>query len=117
MPSLKASYLIAYNASCIVGWSYVLFLYAAIFLPFPTSLPALISRLSQIYSSPTPLPVVLSVVQLAAVMEIVHAFTGMVSSPAAVTAMQVMSRVVALFALVYSPVAQTHYGAGLMILG
>ena len=32
-------------------------------------------------------------------------------------AMQVMSRIVALFAVVYSPIAQAHYGSGLMIFG
>lgn len=31
--------------------------------------------------------------------------------------MQVMSRIVALFAVVYSPVSQAHYGSGLMIFG
>jgi hypothetical protein len=44
--------------------------------------------------------------QGAALMEIAHAALGLVRSPVAVTAMQVMSRIVALVAVVYAPSAQ-----------
>ena len=111
--------MLAYNASCIAGWSYVLLLWSqhVFSAPIPCCHHALFERLSSVYLSSPLLAPALTYVQLAAVLEIVHAATGLVGSPAFVTAMQVMSRVVAIVAIVFSPNAQTHFGAGLMILG
>ena len=118
MPSLKDSYLILYNAACIGGWAYVLYLFTVhVINQAPCCLPSLLESFSQVYHSTPELSKALVIVQTAAIMEIVHAATGLVRSPAAVTAMQVSSRLVALFAIVFSPFAQNHYGAGLMILG
>jgi len=58
----------------------------------------------------------LTIVQSAALLEIVHAVMGLVRSPVKVTTMQVMSRIIALFAVNNSPSAQVQFGAGLMIL-
>jgi hypothetical protein len=58
---------------------------------------------SQVYSD---CALWLQVSQTAALMEIVHAAIGFVRSPVMITAMQVMSRIVALVAVVYAPTAQ-----------
>jgi len=127
-PSLgvKDLYLIAYNALCCIGWAYVL----VIGLPtlfksvsFSTSTgESLVNALkiagSELYSA-TPatagwsdesspsLAFVLTIVQSAAVMEIVHAVLGLVRSPVFVTMMQVGSRIVALHMVNASPKAQS----------
>ena len=51
----------------------------------------------------------LIVSQLAALLEIVHAAVGIVRSPVMVTTMQVMSRVVVLFAAVFSSTGASKY--------
>jgi len=61
------------------------------------------------------LATVLIVVQSAALLEILHAAAGLVRSPLFVTTMQVGSRIVALHMIVNSVVAQTQWGAALMI--
>ena len=123
---LKDLYLIAYNALCCIGWAYVL----VIGLPtlfksvsFSTSTgESLVDALkiagSQLYSA-TPatagwsdesspsLAYVLTIVQSAAIMEIVHAILGLVRSPVFVTMMQVGSRIVALHMVNASPKAQS----------
>jgi hypothetical protein len=55
------------------------------------------------------LATVLTVVQCAALLEIVHAATGLVRSPVFVTSMQVGSRIVALHMVVNSVVAQSEF--------
>lgn len=82
-----------------------------------TNVDTLKASLSAAYNSPPPLSPALIIVQSAALMEIAHSAVGLVRSPVIVTAMQVMSRIIALFAVVYSPAAQAHFGSGLMILG
>ena len=123
---LKDFYLIAYNALCCIGWAYVL----VIGLPtlfksvsFSTSTgESLVDALkiagSELYSA-TPatagwsdesspsLAFVLTIVQSAAIMEIVHAVLGLVRSPVFVTMMQVGSRIVALHMVNTSPKAQS----------
>ena len=127
-PSLgpKDIYLILYNALCCLGWAYVLAL----------GIPSLVISVSNsdtsclqsfleslknagrgLYlatpatagwsdeSSPS-LATVLTIVQSAALLEIVHAAVGLVRSPVFVTAMQVGSRIVALHMINYSPRAQ-----------
>ncbi|GMH63005.1 hypothetical protein TL16_g03606, partial [Triparma laevis f. inornata] len=114
----KDCYLIAYNAACIFGWAYVLQQELSLFDPSTlTNVDTLKASLSAAYNSPPTLSPALIIVQSAALMEIVHSAVGLVRSPVIVTAMQVMSRIIALFAVVYSPAAQAHFGSGLMILG
>ncbi|GMI34280.1 hypothetical protein TrCOL_g3081 [Triparma columacea] len=116
---LKDLYLIGYNAACAAGWAYVLYL--ATCVVFASGVPCchheVLASLETVYLEPPLLKETLIVVQSAALLEIVHAALGLVRSPVVVTAMQVMSRIVALFAVVYSPVSQAHYGSGLMIFG
>ena len=125
----KDIYLIQYNAFCCLGWAYVLA------LGIPTlvqSIAASMSSLSsgtsfiealkiaggELYfatpataglaeeSSPS-LATMLTVVQCAAILEIVHAAVGLVRSPVFVTMMQVGSRIVALHMVTHSPKAQS----------
>uniref|UniRef100_A0A7S2SAM4 very-long-chain (3R)-3-hydroxyacyl-CoA dehydratase n=1 Tax=Eucampia antarctica TaxID=49252 RepID=A0A7S2SAM4_9STRA len=115
-PSLTATYLLLYNSACCIGWAWILAL----------SVPSVFST---IISSPLEIGNVLAsvynidgvaktliMVQSAALLEIVHACVGFVRSPIIVTAMQVGSRIVALYAITHSPESQVQFGAGLMIL-
>lgn len=92
-------YLIAYNALCCAGWAQVLmqsldFLYKSYQMEeFVVGLEAVLFSGIADY---------LIVVQLAAILEIVHAAVGLVRSPVFVTAMQVSSRVVVLFPAIFS---------------
>ena len=92
-------YLIVYNALCCAGWAQVLlrsldFLYKSYQMEdLKTGLEAVLFSGIADY---------LIVVQLAALLEIVHAAAGLVRSPVFVTTMQVMSRVVVLFPAVFS---------------
>lgn len=71
--------------------------------------------LASIYDAPS-LASTLTIVQSAALLEIVHAAIGFVRSPVFITTLQVGSRIAALFALTQSPEAAHQWGAGLMIL-
>ena len=95
--SPKDGYLIFYNCACCAGWAFVLKL----------GLTSLVSggSLSSVYDVEG-LSSVLTIVQSAALLEIVHAAIGFVRSPVVVTAMQVGSRIAALFAVNNSPAAQ-----------
>ena len=121
----KDLYLILYNALCCLGWAYVLAL----------GIPSLVSSVSDATSSGTSLvdalkdaganlyfatpstagwsdesspslSYVLTIVQSAAMLEIVHAALGLVRSPVFVTTMQVGSRIVALHMVNTCPKAQ-----------
>jgi len=121
----KDMYLIVYNLSCCAGW--LLILVSAVQSLF-NDIPGdgLKEALANVYSNgkivlevPPPINSIgglLFFTQSAALLEIVHAAVGLVRSPVVVTAMQVMSRIVALVAVTYSPTAQTQWGAGLMII-
>lgn len=101
----KDMYLILYNTLCCAGWALVLSLgvqhVAANF-----SEAGLASALASVYAVEH-LAFLLTISQSAAIMEILHAATGLVRSPVVVTFMQVSSRIVALVAIVYSPAAQS----------
>ena len=108
----KEMYLIVYNLSCCLGWSLIL-LSAAQFLASSFQTNGLKGSLANVYANgDVALPSVdslgdlLFVTQSAALLEIAHAAVGLVRSPVLVTAMQVMSRIVALVAVTYSPEAQ-----------
>ena len=130
-PSLgpKDVYLILYNALCCLGWAYVLALgIPSLIISVSNSdtcclqsfLESLKNAGRELYfatpatagwsdeSSPS-LATVLTIVQSAALLEIVHAAVGLVRSPVFVTAMQVGSRIVALHMINYSPRAQGEF--------
>lgn len=118
----KDMYLIVYNLSCCAGW--LLILVSAI-QSLVNGIPSvgLKEALANVYSNGEITPPVMNSLgdllfftQSAALLEIVHAAVGLVRSPVMVTAMQVMSRIVALLAVTYSPTAQSQWGAGLMII-
>eukprot|EP00584_Thalassiosira_punctigera_P004777 CAMPEP_0172527112 /NCGR_PEP_ID=MMETSP1067-20121228/1866_1 /TAXON_ID=265564 ORGANISM="Thalassiosira punctigera, Strain Tpunct2005C2" /NCGR_SAMPLE_ID=MMETSP1067 /ASSEMBLY_ACC=CAM_ASM_000444 /LENGTH=786 /DNA_ID=CAMNT_0013310779 /DNA_START=31 /DNA_END=2391 /DNA_ORIENTATION=+ len=128
----KDLYLVLYNALCCLGWAYVLALGIPSLLSSVASsdaslVEALKTAGAELYratpatagwadeSSPS-LAFVLTVVQSAALLEILHAAAGLVRSPVFVTTMQVGSRIVALHMLNTSPKAQAQWGAALMII-
>ena len=98
--SPKDGYLIFYNSACCAGWALVLKL----------GLGSLLSggALSDVYALEG-LASSLTIVQTAALLEIVHAAMGLVRSPVFVTTMQVGSRIAALFAVNNSPAAQGKF--------
>lgn len=113
---LKDLYLIAYNSACCVGWAMVwcMALYSLATASI-SSLQDVPTALSNVYFFDS-LELMLIISQTAALLEVVHALVGLVRSPVTVTFLQVASRIVALVAVVYSPAAQSQWGAGLMIL-
>lgn len=106
-------YLILYNTVCCMGWAAVLFMGLKTLHHYDGSIK---DALAAVYNGSGDLPTYLYYVQTAALMEIVHSALGLVRSPLFVTAMQVGSRIAALFAIVNSPDSQVQFGAGLMIL-
>ncbi len=138
----KDIYLMQYNAFCCLGWAYVLALgiptlFQSIVASKSSSGTSYIEALKiaggELYfatpataglakeSSPS-LATMLTFVQCAAMLEIVHAAVGLVRSPVFVTMMQVGSRIVALHMVTHSPKAQskpikfviTHFGNTLL---
>jgi len=114
MSGLKDIYLVTYNSLCCIGWACVWVLAVqSLSTNLSTNSLSVWEALANVYE---PVHQVLFYSQCAALLEIVHAAVRLVRSPVLVTAMQVMSRIVALFALVNSTRAQNQWGAGLMIL-
>jgi very-long-chain (3R)-3-hydroxyacyl-CoA dehydratase len=113
----KDMYLIVYNLSCCAGWLLIL---VSALQSLVKDIPqdGLKGSLANVYangdlaiqvsSSINSLGDLLLFTQSAALLEIVHAAVGLVRSPVIVTAMQVMSRIVALVAVTYSPKAQSE---------
>jgi len=109
----KEIYLIFYNAACCVGWAYVLAMAVqALVKGIPED--GVSEALAGIFGLKD-MENILTLVQSAALMEIIHAAIGLVRSPVVVTAMQVSSRIFALVAVKYAPTSQVQWGAGLMI--
>jgi very-long-chain (3R)-3-hydroxyacyl-CoA dehydratase len=107
----KDGYLILYNTSCSFGWAIVL-LYTILSIVTNVNAMGWINALAQVYNDPqygTSLSLTLTIVQTAAFMEIMHAMLQLVRSPVLVTAMQVMSRIVALVAISFSHDAQSKF--------
>ena len=100
----KDLYLVAYNSACCVGWAVVWILTLASLYDsiVGQSIPPL-QAAERVYAD---VALWLQISQTAALLEIVHAALGLVRSPVMVTAMQVMSRIVALVAIVFAPTAQ-----------
>ena len=130
--SIKDIYLILFNNACTTGWGMVwcIAIYGLITdvqmnikvlsttattsttstLNIPTLAVATISNaLRSIYHSNELFASVLVMSQCMALFEILHTIIGIVKSPVLVTTMQVMSRIVALVAIYYSPNAQSTY--------
>ena len=124
--SLKDLYLILFNNACTTGWGmvwcmavYALFTHIQMNMNVfrtvsvtTSAIPSLVvstisNGLRSMYHSNDLLASVLVLSQCMALLEIVHALMGMVKSPVLVTTMQVMSRIVALIAIYYSPNAQS----------
>lgn len=109
----KDIYLILYNAFCCAGWAVVLKL--AVTTVMISGDDDLWGSLANVYSTEG-LKDFLTYSQTAALLEIVHAAVGLVRSPVVVTALQVGSRIAALWAVNASAGAQNQWGAGVMIL-
>lgn len=116
---MKDAYLILYNNALTVGWAMVWCIAANAVVTGmlmnrnQLQLQQLVTVrlhevLAQVYAADG-LALMLVFSQTAALLEIFHAMTGLVRSPVAVTFMQVMSRIVALVAIVYSESAQCKY--------
>ena len=101
----KELYLLAYNLFACVGWTLVL---ALALQSLAKGIPenGLVESLANVYTTEN-LAILLTYSQGAALLEILHAALGLVRSPIIVTAMQVGSRIVALYAIVNSPSAQS----------
>ena len=111
---IKELYLIVYNVSLCSGWAIVLKFALETVLAGTQAGSTLQESLATVYATEVDLPLVLFYSQTAALLEIVHAAVGLVRSPVMVTTMQVMSRIVALFALILSPNAQSEYRISLI---
>jgi len=90
MGSLSKLYLLTYNAVLITGWATVLYLAGTTF--------AADGHGRNVYAK-VELP--LLVAQTAAVLEVLHAITGIARSPVLVTAMQVSSRLMVVWGVLY----------------
>jgi hypothetical protein len=102
----KDYYLLAYNAACFSGWLAILVLaLQAVFEGLTVHNDGFLSSLANVYATPQ-LGTLLAYSQSAALLEIVHAAIGFVRAPVVVVAMQVSSRIFALFAVTYSTDAQ-----------
>lgn len=104
---VKDAYLILYNNACAVGWTMVWVLAVkSVLTGLFSENVSLSETLSNVYAADG-VEIMLIISQSAALLEILHAMTGLVRSPVVVTGMQVMSRIVALVALVCSVEAQS----------
>lgn len=98
-------YLIAYNAICACVWGYVFYLTAVNFLE---DKPAV--TLWEAVKDP------LTIIQTAAVMEILHSLFGLVRSPVITNIIQVGSRLAVLWCYVIpSPASQAHWSLYMLI--
>ena len=86
---LAKTYLLAYNASLILGWGYVLVLAGIAFAD---------KGAAAVYDA---VEVPLLLAQTAACLEVVHAMVGIARSPVLVTAMQVSSRLMVVWGVLY----------------
>ena len=101
----KDIYLILYNAFCCAGWALVLKMAMTTVI---TGEGSLWESLASVYSTEG-LATFLTYSQSAALLEILHAAVGLVRSPVIVTALQVGSRIAALWAVNESEDAQSMY--------
>jgi very-long-chain (3R)-3-hydroxyacyl-CoA dehydratase len=104
----KDMYLVLYNVLCCAGWALVCKSAVLSILSKMSDGSSIFDALSSVYFAPNlaSLLCLLWYSQMAALLEIAHAFLRLVRSPVMVTAMQVGSRIVALLAIAYAPSAQ-----------
>lgn len=102
----KELYLVAYNGLCCLGWAavWINVVQTMAMDVCPPRNRTFLEACAGIYPY---VGFALDFSQYAAFLEIIHAAVGLVRSPVMVTAMQVSSRFVALFALTYSLKAQS----------
>ena len=94
--SLTKSYLLCYNVALIAAWAYVLVL---------TAVASLNHGAASVYAA---VERTLQYAQTAALLEILHAASGIARSPVLVTAMQVSSRLAVVWGVLYlAPVSRT----------
>jgi very-long-chain (3R)-3-hydroxyacyl-CoA dehydratase len=105
---LKDAYLVLYNSACCAGWAYVWYAACTTILDKVANQSPFGDASAQVYAHDDT-ATMLTYAQSAALLEILHAALGLVRSPVMVTAMQVMSRIVALVALVFSSQAQSKW--------
>lgn len=103
--ALRTAYLLAYNAACMLGWAYVLFLGAS-----ALAKGAPLTAVWAVTAAP------LTIVQWAMCLEVVHAATGLVPSPLVPTFLQVLSRIVILVIATAVPGSQSTTAAGVAVL-
>lgn len=115
----KDLYLVLYNLACCAGWAGIWVAAvrtvvaeiddAGLLLGATKTADVVLSQLSgslaAVYGK-NDVATLLWYTQGAALLEIFHALLRLVRSPVMVTAMQVMSRIVALIAIAYAPAAQ-----------
>ncbi|ELP94451.1 protein PHS1, putative [Entamoeba invadens IP1] len=97
-------YLVGYNLSMVIGWSYILLTYI---------LTALSTKFSPQEMYPQ-VHIALQIFQYGAVLEIFHTLFGLVRSPLFTTITQVFSRVILVAVLEYIPESR---GLGFLLLG
>ena len=103
---LLSAYLVLYNAACMAGWGYALFLGVS-------SLATTGGDLTKVWAAAeTPL----LMAQWTMLLEIVHALTGAVKSPVFTTALQVMSRIYVVVIVGIAPAVTAQWGCGMMAL-
>jgi hypothetical protein len=122
--SIKDMYLILFNNACTTGWAmvwyvtiYSIYIYTMTMMTNQStsisvsSLITILSEaLSKVYNTQDGLLAsILIFSQCMALLEIVHTMIGIVKSPIHVTIMQVMSRIIALVAIYFSPKAQSMF--------
>lgn len=86
---IAKAYLLAYNAALILGWGYVLFLAGTTFFAEGAAAVYGVVEWPLLYA------------QTAAVLEVLHAMIGIARSPVLVTAMQVSSRLMVVWGVLY----------------
>ncbi|EOD08386.1 hypothetical protein EMIHUDRAFT_453108 [Emiliania huxleyi CCMP1516] len=105
MGGAKTAYLIAYNAGCMAGWAYALYL----------ALTALADG-GALSSTWATMGTAIILSQSAMALEMVHAATGMVRSPVMTTVMQVLSRLQFLVWIPLAPTSASQWGCGMMAI-
>jgi very-long-chain (3R)-3-hydroxyacyl-CoA dehydratase len=101
--SLSRAYVIFYNVAQVLGWAFILFKLLQFYLDGNSHEKIVTKSLYEYLRGP------LIIFQTAAILEVVHALTGLVRSPLMTTIMQVASRLVLVWGIVnVVPTAQNH---------
>jgi len=109
------AYLILYNSVACAGWAMVLSLSLLSLRESLSSGAGLFDSLAEVYSYKN-VGMVLFYSQSMALLEIAHAALKLAKSPVVPTTLQVMSRIVALYAIHNSENCQNQWGGGIMMI-